>query len=416
VPEVWRRQPALVTLAAEDLLRLLMHSGPHSQITRTSYARLRGISTPTASRAADILERSGLIRPGEEVHRRGRGGPAVALELNPDKFVLGLWVADQPPDSIGANGWGYSRSLSIYSAPVQLDGQVKGSVSETDITGADERTLTSTIARSIGDLGQHVDVSTGDLLGIGVALPGNVNGDTVRFSPNIGQSAFNVQKEVRSLLVTLPAAVPIQVEKDAVALARRVAFEARPTMPSSFAVVFMQEDEISCGMVVGGEVSVGVTGMAGEIGHVPVGAGDDSKLTCRCGNSGCLERVATLAAMAVNAGYSGRREAAIVKYLDALDRNEPAAQTALHRAAKYLGRAVAALISLCDPGPVLVYGPPVLVERKDYRESVQSAILAAVVKSARGLVDVRFLPRPSTGAVAAAAAMQILQRVGPAGE
>jgi predicted NBD/HSP70 family sugar kinase len=63
---------------------------------------------------------------------------------------------------------------------------------------------------------------------------------------------------------------------------------------------------IGCGIVVGGEIYRGVTGSAGDIGHIQV---DDNGPICTCGNTGCLEAVfggAALARDAESAARSGR--------------------------------------------------------------------------------------------------------------
>ena len=55
---------------------------------------------------------------------------------------------------------------------------------------------------------------------------------------------------------------------------------------------------IGCGIVVGGEVYRGVSGSAGDIGHIRV---DDDGPVCSCGNVGCLEALFSGAALARDA-------------------------------------------------------------------------------------------------------------------
>ena len=51
---------------------------------------------------------------------------------------------------------------------------------------------------------------------------------------------------------------------------------------------------IGAGLVLGGRLHCGISGNAGEIGHVQV---RDDGVACRCGNRGCLETVAALPAV-----------------------------------------------------------------------------------------------------------------------
>ena len=62
---------------------------------------------------------------------------------------------------------------------------------------------------------------------------------------------------------------------------------------------------IGCGIVVGGEIYRGVSGSAGDIGHIRV---DDDGPICMCGNTGCLEAFFGGAALARDALAAARTE------------------------------------------------------------------------------------------------------------
>jgi predicted NBD/HSP70 family sugar kinase len=53
---------------------------------------------------------------------------------------------------------------------------------------------------------------------------------------------------------------------------------------------------IGCGIIASGQVYRGAQGAAGDMGHIRVAGADD--IHCRCGNTGCLEAVASGAAIA----------------------------------------------------------------------------------------------------------------------
>ena len=48
---------------------------------------------------------------------------------------------------------------------------------------------------------------------------------------------------------------------------------------------------IGGGVIINGKILAGVTGAAGEIGHIHVTDGEE--LACNCGNHGCLEQYAS---------------------------------------------------------------------------------------------------------------------------
>jgi predicted NBD/HSP70 family sugar kinase len=128
---------------------------------------------------------------------------------------------------------------------------------------------------------------------------------------------------------------------------------------------------IGCGIVVGGEVYRGVTGCAGDIGHIRV---DDSGPTCACGNTGCLEawfggaaiaRDAEAAArsgrspwladrLAVRIAEGGRLTAEDVGA--AAEAGDPVAVQLIRDGGRRLGQVLASLVSFFNPGLVVIGG------------------------------------------------------------
>ena len=60
---------------------------------------------------------------------------------------------------------------------------------------------------------------------------------------------------------------------------------------------------IGCGIIADGQVYRGAQGAAGDMGHIRVAGADD--VLCRCGNTGCLEAIASGAAIAAQLGGEG---------------------------------------------------------------------------------------------------------------
>jgi predicted NBD/HSP70 family sugar kinase len=125
---------------------------------------------------------------------------------------------------------------------------------------------------------------------------------------------------------------------------------------------------IGSGIILHGELYDGANGSAGEIGHatiVPDG------YRCKCGNSGCLETVASTAAIAVRAREKVREcsESLLLEWskdtlqsitssmvIKAADQGDPLAIEVVQEAACYLGIAIANTINLFNPSLVIIGG------------------------------------------------------------
>ncbi|MBB2941683.1 putative NBD/HSP70 family sugar kinase [Actinoplanes lutulentus] len=110
---------------------------------------------------------------------------------------------------------------------------------------------------------------------------------------------------------------------------------------------------IGCGLLLGGTVHHGATGVAGEIGHVQV---DETGALCQCGNRGCLETIASPRQIlaALSAGYGSPVTASQAVELA---RTDATAERILADAGRMIGRVVAALANGINPSLVVLDGP-----------------------------------------------------------
>ena len=125
---------------------------------------------------------------------------------------------------------------------------------------------------------------------------------------------------------------------------------------------------IRSGMILGGNLFRGASGWAGEVGHMVLKRGGPK---CRCGNNGCLEALASRAAILsrIQAGASaGRRtilgevaghEIERAKNSDlrkALFRGDALVAESILESAEYTGLAVASLANLFNPAVFVLGG------------------------------------------------------------
>ena len=128
-------------------------------------------------------------------------------------------------------------------------------------------------------------------LAIGVSVPGLVNErlQEIVVSPNL--HILDKRNPARDLGARLGCKALLVQETDGLCLAERLYGDAQGL--SDFAMLDVSAG-LGLGVMSGGELLSGHSGMAGEFGHITV---DPNGSRCGCGNRGCLETLATDAAL-----------------------------------------------------------------------------------------------------------------------
>jgi glucokinase len=147
--------------------------------------------------------------------------------------------------------------------------------------------------------------ASGRLLGVGIGIPGIIDqrSGMLRESPNLpGWHDYPVRQEIERRLET---AVALENDANCAALGEAWLGAAKD---AEHMCILTLGTGIGGGIVLGGRVWRGLTGMAGEVGHITV-VPDGPK--CKCGNNGCVEQFASATAivrMAREAIAAGRAE------------------------------------------------------------------------------------------------------------
>lgn len=111
---------------------------------------------------------------------------------------------------------------------------------------------------------------------------------------------------------------------------------------------------VAAAVITGGQVSVGATGRAGELGHLPVFPEGE---WCACGQRGCTETYAS--ATALSRRYAAASGIADVPAKDVMSRaaaGDPVAERVFRDAITALGRALVNYVLLMDPELILIGG------------------------------------------------------------
>jgi predicted NBD/HSP70 family sugar kinase len=188
------------------------------------------------------------------------------------------------------------------------------------------------------------------LLGIGVGLGGHVNGGT----GVVVESPFlNWQNVPLRRLLADRMQLPVVIENDVNTLAVAEQWFGAGSSFASFALITIGVG-VGCALVLDGDLWRGVSGAAGEFGHMVV---DPDGPQCHCGKRGCLEAVvgdnAIAAAMSVAAG---RRITKVSQVVSAAHSGNEDARQVFTQAGVALGRALAALLNLLNPPLVILSG------------------------------------------------------------
>ncbi|HMF91285.1 MAG TPA: ROK family protein [Candidatus Angelobacter sp.] len=130
-----------------------------------------------------------------------------------------------------------------------------------------------------------------DLAGIGVGVPGIIDMATgmLRESPNLpGWQDYPVREEIETRLGTT-----VVLENDANAAALGENWLGAAAGVEDMCMLTLGTG-VGGGLVLGGRIWHGMTGMAAEIGHINV---DPEGVPCGCGSRGCLEQYASATAV-----------------------------------------------------------------------------------------------------------------------
>ncbi len=149
--------------------------------------------------------------------------------------------------------------------------------------------------------------NAGALQGMGVGVPGIIDIKTgmLRESPNLpGWANSNVREEIEERLGTR---VILENDANAAALGEKWLGAARDVEDMAMLTL---GTGVGGGIVFGGRIFHGMTGMAGEFGHITV---EPEGVPCPCGNRGCLEQYASATAVVRMAreAISSRRAGAL---------------------------------------------------------------------------------------------------------
>jgi N-acetylglucosamine repressor len=321
-------RPALVgRLNERQVLRVIQDRGP---LSRAEVARECGLSPPTVSKAVASLLKSGLLEEAD-APEPARGRPAPRLRLaSATAQVLGVTID--------------SGHCEVVSAG--LDGEL-----HTDLATVPTPTTYAALLDALEAAARGLMARPGvTTLGLGVSLPGLVDyrkGCGV-LSPNL--PITNGHAPAADLADRLGIECSLLQESHALCLAEREYGLARGL--DNFAMLDVGTG-VGLGVMSGGRLVTGHSGLAGEIGHLTAVA--DGGRACGCGNRGCLETVASDSALALRASEKLGRVVDVDEVIDLLKAGAVDLSAELRVAVTYLAVGVAAVLNLFNPATLFIH-------------------------------------------------------------
>jgi N-acetylglucosamine repressor len=310
------------------LLEAIQRHGPSS---RAALTRVSGLTAPTVSKAVDSLLKRGLIEELDPAEPSlGRPGRLVRMAAA-SATVLGA-VIDAGTCCVVATG---------------LDGAVTEERTIRFATPASYPALLDAVEEAYRTL---IHSSAAVVHGIGLSVPGLVN-ERLReivFSPNL--HLLDKHNPARDLETRLGVPCVLVQESDALVLGEWLYGDARGL--DDFAVLDAATG-LGLGVMSGGRLLAGHSGMAGEVGHITV---VPDGVRCGCGNRGCLETLATDAALVRLIGEKMGKAASLAAVADLLTTRPADFQHELRTVTEYLAIAIAAVINIFNPTTLFVHG------------------------------------------------------------
>lgn len=215
------------------------------------------------------------------------------------------------------------------------------------------------VAESIKSKMAEKQLTSTDILGIGVGAPGPIDSDgVVHRAVNLGWGTFSIKETLEDLLH-----IPVMAGNDANVAALGEMWKGGGQGSSDLIVVTLGTG-VGGGIIIGGKVLTGADGAGGEIGHIHVQEGEEE--CCGCGNKGCLEQYASatgIKRLAVKKMEESDKDSILRKgevsaktVFNGVKAKDELAMEVAAEFGKYLGNGLAVIASVINPETIVIGG------------------------------------------------------------
>ncbi len=318
------------SLREANRARIVASLKRHGHLTQVELAGSTGLSPATVSNIVKELAASGVLNTAV-TSRSGRRATEVTLARQLG-LVAGLHFS--------------SRHLRVAISDVGRTIVVENHV-PLALDHRHDREL-DRAALLLSDMLESVNASFDDLLAVGMAVPVPIDSrNGMVATPGLLRGWENVPI-AESLRTRIEVPVFVDNEANLGGLAEVRFGAARGADVAAYIEV---GHSISAGLLIDGALFRGVTGKAGQIGHVTI---DENGPICRCGGRGCLDTLASGPALL----ELFRDDPGMQRMSDLLvmaEAGDASARRVIADAGRHIGTAAASLCNLFDP-QLLVLG------------------------------------------------------------
>ncbi len=328
--------------AKREILRICLSSLNYSI---SDFSKSLGISVPTVTKLIGELMDEGFIQDEGKIGTSGGRRPSI-YGLNPGAgYFVGVDVARH----------------HFHIAVCNFKGELVGFIQDIEF-------VLEPNAQSFRDMCHMVKAqitASGipwiKVLGVGVSLSGRVN-------PEKGYSLSYFMSDDLPLneLFQKEFNVPVTVENDSRAMTYGEYMTLGPEADKDMVFINLSWG-LGMGMILDGHLYYGKSGYSGEIGHFPL---LDNDILCRCGKVGCLETGASGSALhrmileklksgrksSLSAAFEQKGDIELQEILQAIREEDVLAIEGIGKTGRILGRGIAGIINLFNPGLVVIGG------------------------------------------------------------
>ncbi|MBQ3424704.1 MAG: ROK family protein [Clostridia bacterium] len=329
----------------QTVMRCIAEHGP---VNRAGIARRVGLSLPSVMQITDELMLHGMVvAQTSAVSKPGKKAELLSLSGESHRFV----GVDIGRTTIRIVVMGLNRSLIA---------SLKFPTRSVDAPSAFVDMVCDGIHRALKQ--SAIDLKT--VVGVCVAMPGLIEEGTgtVLFSPNFGWKDVPLQRWMNE---RLPWQVIVENANRAQGMWEVC---THPEDMGKKVVCMGLGYGIGGAILEEGRLYYGASGTSGELGHITV---TQKPVPCTCGNYGCLETMASGAAIArdARAAVAQGRETLLSKLkddgpeaidakavFDAAAAGDPLSRELLGQAAEYVGIGLGSVINVLDPDVIYLCG------------------------------------------------------------
>jgi predicted NBD/HSP70 family sugar kinase len=295
-------------------------------VSRADLARVSGLQRSTISLIVEQLMEENWVLEGP-TGRLPRGRRPTYLRLNDERVIAGVDIRPSQTTVALADANGKFTAQESMPTPADVRSAIDGVI--------------AAIRRMIASCGKK------KIEGVGISVPGRFNpiSDRLVFAPNLKWRDADIRGPIAKA-----TGLEVELENAANACVLAAVWFDKPDHVQDLVVVTVSEG-IGTGILANGQLVRGLSGMAGEFGHVPV---DPSGPVCGCGSRGCWEVFASN--RAALRYYSGARDLTFLELLSKADSGDSRAIKAIETMAHHLGRGMRMIVAGVAPQQINVVG------------------------------------------------------------